>query len=76
MDPDKPLTPKEIRVLEALGTEPTLKKAAAKAGIGYSTLRGWIKKRPYFRAALAEMSQKLQQQMWEEVSQHCRLPKR
>jgi hypothetical protein len=76
MEPDKPLTPKEIRVLEALGTEPTLKKAAQKAGIGYSTLRHWLKKRPHFQIALAEMSQKLQQQMWEEVSQHYRLPKR
>jgi hypothetical protein len=75
MEQSKPLTPTEIRVLEALGTERTIKRAAEKAGIGYSTLRGWIKKRPHFQLALAEMSQKLHQQMWDEVSEHYRLSK-
>jgi hypothetical protein len=39
---DDGLTPRQERALAALLSEPTVEKAAAKAGVGYRTLKGWL----------------------------------
>jgi hypothetical protein len=70
MEQDKSLTPKQIRGIHALLTEPTILMAAKKSACGYNTLRKWLKKDPTFQAALAEASQKLREQMWQDISDH------
>lgn len=50
---NKKLTPKQLRAIEALMTEPTARGAAAKAGIGHGTLYRWMEE-PAFAEALRE----------------------
>lgn len=74
MDQQKGLTPTQLRAIHALLSEKSIKLAAQKAGVGYSTLRSWKDHHPTFRAALAEACQKLRAQLWEDVSQRYHLP--
>lgn len=46
------LTPRQGQAVEALLREPTLKRAAAAAGVGARTLRRWMAEEAAFRAAL------------------------
>ncbi len=50
------LTPRQRRALEALLVCPDVKAAAQAAGVGYRTLRGWLKQ-PAFQQALQEAEQ-------------------
>jgi phage terminase small subunit len=49
----KPLTARQRRAVEAVLACGTLKAAARRAGVSYSTLRDWAK-RPEFQAAVQE----------------------
>jgi len=49
----KKLSPKQIRAVEAMMSEPTLRGAAQKAGIGHATLYRWLAE-PAFVDALRE----------------------
>lgn len=43
------ITPKQRKAISALLRSPTIEKAAAEAGVGYSTLRRWLKEDDEFR---------------------------
>ena len=43
------ITPKKQKAISALLRSPTIEKAAQEAGVGYSTLRGWLKDDDEFR---------------------------
>ena len=73
MEKDRQLSPKMIRAIRALLVEPTILKAAERSGVGYSTIRAWMKTHAGFQAELAKMSEKLHRQMQSEVQDHFRL---
>jgi hypothetical protein len=73
MEQSKSLSPKQIKAVHALLTEATILGAAEKAGVGYSTLRQWMKKDPTFQAALAEACQHMRQQLWQDASSYYHL---
>lgn len=50
---EKKLTPKQARAVEAIMSEPTVRGAARKAGIGHATLYRWLAE-PAFAEALRE----------------------
>lgn len=75
MESGKSLTPKKFLAARAVLTKRTLKEAALEAGVGYSTLRKWIKQDQAFQAVLAEAAKMAHEQMLTEVSQHFRLSK-
>jgi hypothetical protein len=51
------LKPRQVKAIEALMTEPNVKAAAQKAGVGFATLRRWLDD-PTFCAALREARNK------------------
>ncbi|MGQ9459394.1 MAG: hypothetical protein ACUVS5_14075 [Anaerolineae bacterium] len=48
------LRPRQLRALECLLTQADVKAAALSAGVGYRTLRGWLRQ-PAFQQALQEV---------------------
>lgn len=70
----KELTPRQWRAIEHLLTQPSVKAAAQAAGVGYRTLRGWLRQ-PAFQQALqavqADALAALQRQLLTLASQGC-----
>lgn len=52
----KPLTPRQLRAVEALLTEKSHECAARKAGVSSRSIRQWIQQSPQFRDALRSAS--------------------